>query len=166
MSKTLWAPWRMEYLLSAEKPNGCIFCSATANGPKGLEESLVLSTRQHSFVIMNRYPYAHGHIMVVPRKHVSKLSILSSDERCCLFDLTADSQKALEQTLGCQGMNMGMNLGKCGGAGIADHIHVHLVPRWEGDTNFMPLIADVRVMPEHLHNTYKTLQAGFGALSK
>lgn len=165
MSDTLWAPWRMDYILGP-KPDGCVFCAALAAGPDKRAANLVLAMREHSFVIMNRYPYTHAHIMILPRRHVSGLADLSGAERAELFELVGDAQATLARALAPPGMNLGMNLGKAGGAGIDDHIHMHIVPRWPGDTNFMPLLADCRTMPEHLDETYGKLSASFGELDR
>jgi ATP adenylyltransferase len=163
MTETLWAPWRMEFILSGKEP-GCVFCKAAAAPEAERAGRLVLARREHAFVIMNRYPYTHGHLMVVPHRHVSRLEDLDHAERTGLFELVVDAQSALREALRPQGLNLGMNLGKAAGAGIEDHLHVHLVPRWVGDTNFMPLLADVRVMPETLAATWATLSARFSGL--
>ncbi len=160
MTETLWAPWRMEYILST-KTEECVFCTALAQGPQCYEENLILHVAPKAFVIMNRFPYTHAHIMVIPKRHVSKLDQLNKDEQRAFFDLTTQAQIALDRGLNPQGMNMGLNMGTAAGAGIKDHIHIHLVPRWNGDTNFMPLLADARVMPQHLTETYQTLRAVF-----
>ncbi|HUT78512.1 MAG TPA: HIT domain-containing protein [Polyangia bacterium] len=163
MTETLWAPWRMEFIRSEKEP-GCVFCKAQAAPEAERAARLVLARREHAFVIMNRYPYTHGHIMVVPRRHVSRLDDLDAAEQAGLFGLTVDAQVALRVALSPQGLNLGMNLGRAAGAGIEDHIHIHLVPRWVGDTNFMPLLADVRVMPENLAATWEGLRPRFAAL--
>lgn len=165
MGQTLWAPWRMEYL-TGERPEGCVFCAALAAGPARDAETLILARRRHSFVIMNRFPYTYGHLMVLPHRHVSWLTDLEDEERRSLFDLTADAQAALSETVKPAGINLGMNQGRPGGAGIDDHIHVHLVPRWVGDVNFMPLLAETRVMPDHLSSIYDTLRPAFVPLSE
>jgi ATP adenylyltransferase len=163
MTETLWAPWRMDFILSEKEP-GCVFCKAAAAPEAERAERLVLARREHAFVIMNRYPYTHGHIMVVPHRHVSRLEDLDPAERAGLFELVVDAQVAIKEILRPQGLNLGMNLGKAAGAGIEDHLHVHLVPRWVGDTNFMPLLADVRVMPETLDATWAKLAMRFADL--
>lgn len=164
MTETLWAPWRMEYILS-EKTERCVFCDALAAGPGHHRENMILAIRPHAWVIMNRYPYTHAHIMILPTRHVSNPEDLSAEERLALFELTVDAQVALKRALNPQGLNLGMNLGKVAGAGIEDHIHFHVCPRWNGDTNFMPLLADARVMPEHLLDTYDGLRPAFAGLS-
>ena len=156
MSKTLWAPWMMDYILGP-KPGKCVFCEACEDSCERREENLILSSRPEAFAIMNRYPYTHGHIMVVPTRHVSNLEDMTRKEQSVFFDIVVKAQAALGEALKPGGLNLGMNLGKAAGAGIADHLHIHIVPRWDGDTNFMPLLADARVMPEHMEETYRTL---------
>lgn len=163
MTQSLWAPWRMDFILGP-KPDGCVLCEAVAKPKDERRETLVLAATERSFVIINRYPYTHGHIMVVPRRHVGRLEDLDVHERHDLMDLVIGSKVALDQSVKPHGINLGMNLGKVAGAGIEAHIHVHLVPRWEGDTNFMPVLADTRVMPEHLVSTYQCMAPAFAAL--
>lgn len=151
--KTLWAPWRIEYI-TGEKEKGCIFCDKPNEGKD--EENLILFKGEHSFIIMNRYPYSNGHLMAVPYKHTSNMSELDDNERLELMNLTTKCVEILD-IMKPDGFNIGMNLGTAGGAGIDDHLHFHIVPRWNGDTNFMPLIGDVKIMPEYLQDTYKTL---------
>jgi ATP adenylyltransferase len=150
----------MDYILSPRE-EGCVFCAAAAGIPGQNAEHMVLAATTADFVIMNRYPYSHGHIMVCPRRHVSSLAELSTQEQTSLFRSVVEAESALRRAFNPQGINLGMNIGKAAGAGIETHIHVHLVPRWEGDTNFMPLLADCRVMPEHLHQTWESLLAIF-----
>lgn len=156
MSERLWAPWRMDYILGP-KSDGCVFCEAAEAAPERDRELHVLGRRRHGFALLNRFPYSHGHLMVVPNRHVSTLGDLSAQERFELMELTALCENSLSSALSPHGFNVGINLGKCAGAGIADHLHIHLVPRWEGDSNFMPLLADTRIMPEHLDQTYDKL---------
>ena len=151
--KTLWAPWRIEYI-TGEKEKGCIFCDKPNEGND--EENLILFKGENSFIIMNRYPYSNGHLMAVPYKHTNNMSELNNDERLELMNLTTKCIEILD-IMKPDGFNIGMNLGTAGGAGIDDHLHFHIVPRWNGDTNFMPLIGDVKIMPEYLQDTYKTL---------
>jgi len=151
--KTLWAPWRIEYI-TGEKDNGCIFCDKPKEGND--KENLILFKGETSFIIMNRYPYSNGHLMAVPYRHTNNMSELNDDERLELMNLTTKCIEILD-IMNPDGFNVGMNLGTAGGAGIDDHLHFHIVPRWNGDTNFMPLIGDVKVMPEYLEDTYKTL---------
>ncbi len=151
--KTLWAPWRIEYI-TGEKEKGCIFCNKPLEGKDN--KNLILYKGETSFIIMNRYPYSNGHLMVVPYKHTNSMSELNDSERLELMNLTTKCIEILD-IMKADGFNVGMNLGTAGGAGIDDHLHFHIVPRWNGDTNFMPLIGDVKVMPEYLEDTYKTL---------
>ncbi len=151
--KTLWAPWRIEYI-TGEKNEGCIFCDKPKEGKD--KENLILYKGESGFIIMNRYPYSNGHLMAVPYKHTNNMSELDDSERLELMNLTTKCIEILG-VMNPDGFNVGMNLGTAGGAGIDDHLHFHIVPRWNGDTNFMPLIADTKVMPEYLEDTYKTL---------
>lgn len=151
--KSLWAPWRIDYI-TGEKEDGCIFCVKPKEGND--KKNLILHKGETGFIIMNRYPYSNGHLMTVPYRHANKLSDLSPEERLEMMDLTSKCVDILG-TLKAEGYNIGINLGRAGGAGIDDHLHFHIVPRWSGDTNFMPVIADVRVMPEYLEDTYETL---------
>jgi ATP adenylyltransferase len=158
----LWAPWRMEYILGP-KPGGCVFCAyASAAVPR--REDGVLVAQPQAFVCLNKYPFASGHLLVVPRRHTSDLAELSREEYPALMALLRDTVAALKVALRPEGFNVGFNLGKVAGAGIAEHLHAHIVPRWAGDTNFMPVLADVRVMPEHLDATWARLRPAFEAV--
>jgi ATP adenylyltransferase len=160
----LWAPWRVE-LIEAKKPEGCIFCSFIAeHGDEADRRNLILVRTALSFAILNRYPYNNGHLMVVPQRHGGDLTALTPAETADLDQLLQRSLRALDATYHPQGYNIGMNLGTVAGAGIADHLHHHVVPRWNGDTNFMPVLADTKVMIEHLEVSYDKLKAGFAAL--
>jgi ATP adenylyltransferase len=150
----LWAPWRMEYLMS-DKPGGCIFCDAVAAGDD--RSNLILFRTPLSFVMLNAYPYNNGHLMVAPLRHVPDFVGLTDDERCDVMAAIARAQAVLDRALRPQGMNVGANLGHCAGAGIPGHMHIHIVPRWEGDTNFMPVVGETRVLPETLADTYDRL---------
>ncbi|MEA5112837.1 MAG: HIT domain-containing protein [Geobacteraceae bacterium] len=152
----LWAPWRMEYILN-EKPEGCIFCLAAAAGGAEDRERLVLRRDRHSFIMMNRYPYCNGHLLVSPNRHVGDMNELGTEEMLELFENTRICCNVMAEAFSPQGFNVGMNLGKAAGAGVDDHLHIHVVPRWSGDTNFMTVIADVRVMPENLLASYDRL---------
>lgn len=160
--QVLWAPWRMTYI-AGEKPTGCIFCLAAAT--TDLRPQLVL-VQQPAVVMLNKFPYASAHLLVAPRTHTADLGALSADEFHAVMDTLRDAAARLTQTFHPDGMNIGMNLGAAGGAGVADHLHWHIVPRWIGDTNFMPMLADVRVMPEHLEATYDRLRPTFAALGR
>lgn len=162
--KPLWAPWRMEYL-SGPKPtqsSGCVFCELPKE--KNDKETLILHRGQNCFVIMNRYPYANGHLMVVPNTHTADFKSLTAAELGELGTLTQHCIRALEESYKCQGMNIGINLGEAAGAGIRYHLHQHIVPRWIGDNNFMPVIGDVRCMPQHLATSYDQLAPFFKRL--
>jgi ATP adenylyltransferase len=161
MEKNLWAPWRMEYILS-KKTKECIFCLDKDESQD--KKKLILFRSSLSFVIMNRYPYNNGHLMVAPFKHVPALEDLDGDTALNMFTLLKNSLGILRRCLRPEGFNVGINMGRVGGAGIEDHLHIHIVPRWNGDTNFMPVVGDVRVMPEHLDDTYNRLSPLFQAL--
>jgi ATP adenylyltransferase len=150
----LWAPWRLEYVQHAEEQEGCVFCRA-ADGDD--EEQLVVHRCGRSFVLLNRFPYASGHLMVAPYRHGSSFDDLAPDEALELHRLAVEAIGALRAVYAPQGFNIGWNLGRIAGAGIVDHGHVHVVPRWGGDTNFMPVLADVRVLPEHLVESRRRL---------
>ncbi|MCP4603603.1 MAG: HIT domain-containing protein [Proteobacteria bacterium] len=156
MTETLWAPWRMDYILGP-KSDKCVFCTALSEGEKNFADNFILHSAEHAFVIMNRFPYSHAHIMILPNRHIANLDDLSLEESRSLFDLVVKSQSILKKAFNPQGLNVGINLGVAAGAGIKDHLHVHIVPRWNGDTNFMPLLADARIMPEHMSETYRGL---------
>ena len=156
--ETLWAPWRMEYIING-KENGCIFCNRQHQG--GDAEKLVLYRGEHTIIMLNRYPYNNGHLMVAPKRHVGLLEDLQANEANELMAAMQRSVVLLKQVFSPQGFNIGANLGKVAGAGVADHLHFHIVPRWEGDTNYMPIIADTRVIPEQLVDTYKRLAQVF-----
>lgn len=154
----LYSPWRLQYILS-EKDKECIFCIKP--NEKDDEKHLILFRSNMCFVIMNAFPYNNGHIMVVPNKHASKLSELSNEEIDDLFETVKMSEKVLYQVYGCEGMNIGLNIGKASGAGIDEHLHVHLVPRWIGDSNFMTALSGTRVVPESFERAYSILKEQF-----
>ena len=158
MSDPLWAPWRMDYILGP-KADECIFCVFPARETH--RSDLVLAVTPHAFVVLNRYPFAAGHLLVVPRRHVADLGDLTDDEADALFRMLRFTVARLRESTAPQGINVGFNLGKAAGAGLADHLHAHVVPRWEGDTNFMPVLGGVRVMPEHLDATWLRLSPHF-----
>ena len=156
--KQLWAPWRLEYIASADEQNGCVFCLAEAGDD---EERLVVHRGELGFALLNKFPYASGHLMVAPRRHVSEFGDLDDAEALELHRLAREGMVALGETFAPQGFNVGWNLGRIAGAGIVDHVHLHVVPRWAGDTNFMPVLADVKVLPEHLAETRRKLVAAW-----
>lgn len=155
--ENLWAPWRMEYILKAKEgeDEACIFCSRIRQ--KTDQKNLILTRSNLSFIIMNRFPYNNGHLMVVPYKHSGNILDLTSEEQGDLFQLIQLSVKALTQVMAPHGFNVGMNLGRVAGAGVDDHLHYHIVPRFNGDTNFMPIIGDTKVISEALDKTYHKL---------
>lgn len=154
--KRLWAPWRMKYLVG-EKEDGCIFCKKIAESRD--RENYILYRGRRGFLILNLYPYNNGHIMAVPYAHLASLEHLDAATLTELMLLVNKGLAALRRAMSPQGFNVGVNLGEVAGAGIAEHVHVHIVPRWGGDTNFMPIIAETRVIPELLDQTYEQLQA-------
>ena len=156
--KQLWAPWRIEYILGP-KPDACVFCLPESTGEDA--ERLVLHRAGSAFVIMNRYPYNNGHIMVCPYRHVSELTELSREEAHEVMDLVQRCSGILKQHFNCEGINVGLNLGKAAGAGIGEHLHFHLVPRWNGDSSFIAVMDDVRTVPQHIRETYRALRACF-----
>jgi ATP adenylyltransferase len=162
MERPIWAPWRMEFI-TAEKPAGCIFCDFPAAPPQDDRRNLIVHRSPHAFVILNRFPYNSGHLMVVPRQHGADLDALPPEAWEELQGLLRRSAAVLRAVYRPEGLNIGMNLGRAGGAGIVDHLHWHLVPRWVGDNNFMPVLADIRVMVDHLDSTWEKVRAGFTA---
>lgn len=157
----LWAPWRMAYVSDPGTGPDCIFCAAL--GGTDDAASYVLHRGERTFALLNAFPYNTGHLMIAPTRHTAALGELDPDERMALMDLTATAVSVLEDALQPDGFNVGMNLGEVAGAGVPGHLHAHVVPRWGGDTNFMPLIADTKVMPETLDQTYAKLREGFAA---
>jgi len=152
--KQLWAPWRLEYIKSADDQTGCVFCAAVDGDD---EEKLVVHRDERSIVLLNKFPYSSGHFMAAPTRHVGEYGELDDDEVLELHHLASAGMSALGELYGPQGYNLGWNLGRVAGAGIVEHVHLHVVPRWGGDTNFMPVLADVRVIPEHLIATRRKL---------
>jgi ATP adenylyltransferase len=159
--KRLWAPWRVTYI-TATKVSGCIFCDAP--GARDYRAALVLHRASLGFLILNRYPYNSGHVMAVPYRHVARLEQLAPKEMQELMALSDLAVRALERAMSPEGFNIGLNLGRAAGAGIDDHLHIHVVPRWAGDTNFMPVLGDVKVLPEDLEATYDRLAAALAAI--
>lgn len=158
----LWSPWRYRYISKADRKDtgdDCVFCEKLRENRD--EENLILHRGQFNFVILNLYPYSSGHLMVVPNAHISTLDELPSEAAHELFDLTQTAVRHIRQVYKPQGLNVGMNLGECAGAGIAGHIHMHVLPRWPGDANFMTTIGETRVIPEDLADTYLKLKAAF-----
>ena len=160
--KQLWCPWRIEYILGP-KPDACVFCLPEHTGED--EERLVLHRGRGVFVIMNKYPYNNGHLMVTPFRHVMNICDLTQDESFEMMDLLRSCTDILQRAFSPQGVNIGLNLGEAAGAGIREHMHFHLVPRWNGDSSFMAVLDEVRVVPEHLRSTYATLKPFFTELA-
>jgi ATP adenylyltransferase len=163
MSDVLWAPWRMEYILSS-KGGPCVFCDYASAPPETYRSKLILLVQEHALVCLNRYPFAGSHVLVMPRRHVAELDALGPEEYDATMRLVRETVVRVKRATSARGVNVGMNLGEAAGAGIADHLHAHVVPRWPGDTNFMPVIADVHVMPEYLDETWKRLAPSFSDL--
>ena len=160
MTKRLWAPWRLEYIKQADELEGCVFC-AEAAGEVAEGESLLVHRGRSAIAILNKYPYSSGHLMVAPIRHVGLLAELTDAEALEIHRLSVAAMDALGRRYGPGGFNLGWNLGHVAGAGIADHVHLHVVPRWSGDTNFMPVLADVKVLPEHLLETRDRLRVAW-----
>jgi ATP adenylyltransferase len=152
--KQLWAPWRLEYIKSADDDTGCVFCAAVEGDD---EDRLVVARGAHAIVLLNKFPYSSGHFMVAPVRHVGEFGDLGGEEVLELHRLASAGMGALAETYSPQGYNVGWNLGRIAGAGVVDHVHLHVVPRWAGDTNFMPVLADTKVLPEHLQETRRQL---------
>ena len=150
----LWAPWRLEYIKSADEDLGCVFCAAVEGDD---EERLVVRRGERAIALLNKFPYASGHFMVAPNRHVGEFGDLDDEEVVALHRLASAGMGALAQLYAPQAYNVGWNLGRVAGAGIVDHVNLHVVPRWAGDTNFMPVLADVKVLPEHLAETRRKL---------
>ncbi|MGH7830763.1 MAG: HIT family protein [Candidatus Binatia bacterium] len=156
--KQIWAPWRMTYIGGAREA-GCIFCDKLKEGDA--RSNLILAQTPHSVVMLNKYPYCSGHLLLAPRKHTNHLGSLEREEYADLCVALQETVGRVEEALKPEGINLGMNLGRCAGAGVESHLHWHVVPRWEGDTNFMPVIGEVRVIPQHLLESYDRLRPFF-----
>ena len=155
----IWSPWRMEYIENTTKVDGCVFC--TVQEKEDSAENLVAHRGKRAFVILNRYPYTSGHLMVVPFEHRSNLETLDSETRAEMMELTTLCMTVLRKIYNPPAFNMGANIGQAAGAGILEHVHIHIVPRWAGDTNFMAAIAATRVLPESLDATYVRVRKAF-----
>jgi ATP adenylyltransferase len=187
----LWSPWRLPYILSGGEARGCVFCdpstgsgqaSSTSSGqasstgsgqplsdpdqPPFDQSTLIVFRGTSCYVILNLYPYNNGHLMVVPNRHIASLAAATHEELCELIELTRLSELVLVEAYNPQGINMGINLGKPAGAGVLDHVHMHVVPRWSGDTNFMTVVGETRVLPEGLPETAEKLRPLFGRLAR
>lgn len=161
----LWAPWRSAYVTDSSKKDrkfSCIFCDFIAeNNDKG---NLIVYRGKYSFIILNRFPYNPGHIMIVPYRHIPSIELLDANETVEIFNLIKLSLKILREIYSPDGFNVGINIGRVAGAGIESHVHVHIVPRWNGDANFMPVISNTKVLPEALEDTYNKLKKGFQSI--
>jgi ATP adenylyltransferase len=160
VTKPLWAPWRLDYIQQAGEQDGCVFC-AEAAAEFTAADSLVVHRGDHVFVLLNRFPYTSGHLMVAPYRHVGELGELAEAEAAELHRLTVGSVEALRSVYEPDAFNVGWNLGAVAGGSISGHLHEHVVPRWSGDTNFMPVLADVKVLPEHLFDTRDKLRTAW-----
>jgi ATP adenylyltransferase len=157
----LWAPWRFGYVAGGDPVDGCPFCVIPARGAEHDRDNLIVHRGEHNYVIFNAYPYNPGHLMVVPFAHVADLEDLDDAAAHELWDLGRRAVAVLRREVSCQGVNLGMNLGRAGGAGIAEHLHLHAVPRWTGDTNFISVIGAARVLPRALEEMYDEIAPGF-----
>jgi ATP adenylyltransferase len=155
----LWTPWRSTYIKAEKREGRCIFCEAVAGSDD--EKSLVVHRGKHSFIILNRYPYTSGHLMIAPYVHVARLNDASAQATDEVMGFTRQLEVVLEQAYRPDGINVGMNLGRAAGAGIAEHIHMHVLPRWIGDANFMTSVATTRIIPESLEETFSKIKQGF-----
>jgi ATP adenylyltransferase len=158
MPKPLWAPWRLEYVTHADEQPGCVFCAEAAGE---VEDTLVVSRGERAFVFLNKFPYSSGHLLIAPYGHLGELAELGNDTALEIHQLGLQGIEALRATYAPAGFNLGWNLGRVAGAGIVDHVHLHVVPRWAGDTNYMPVLADTRVMPQSLEQSYAALKGAF-----
>ena len=152
----LWTPWRYHYITTSDRPCACVFCAAAQSSDD--RQTLVVHRATNNFVILNRFPYTSGHVMVVPMQHVATLEELSEEALVEMFRLARDCERHLRAIYHPEGLNLGMNIGKSAGAGIAGHLHLHVLPRWTGDTNFMTVVGETRVLPEDLEITWQRLR--------
>jgi len=162
--KRLWAPWRIEYILDEKKNQTCLFCDVSKGDSKVRKSdpsNLILLRSKHCFVIMNKYPYNNGHVMVVPYYHTPTFDGLSDEALLDFIKTVKKSVDNIKKAMNPDGFNLGLNFGKVAGAGMESHMHLHIIPRWTGDTDSMPIIAEIRVMPEHLKSTYRKLRKVF-----
>ncbi len=157
----LWSPWRFRYVTQANQTGGCVFCEKAAAEPSRDRDSLLLYRARHNFVLLNLFPYTTGHSMVIPYAHIATLEAAEPDTLVEMMSLARRLQAALRECYHPEGYNLGINLGKCAGAGVADHLHLHILPRWTGDTNFMTTLGETRILPEDLTVTYEKLAPYF-----
>ena len=158
MFKNLWAPWRMEYINDLANPGDCFLCGYIKT-PADDGDNLVLWRSESTLACMNRFPYTNGHLLIAPKAHKSDLTELSDGEMLELMQMLTKGQQALRKALNAQGFNVGINLGRCAGAGLPGHLHFHIVPRWEGDTNFMAVTGQTRVIPQDINESYRAIKA-------
>ncbi len=158
----MWAPWRIDYIIGNAEEPGCIFCTKPMEDKD--DDNLIVHRDQGVFAMMNKYPYSNGHLLVVPERHAPDITELTPEENSNLVQEVCRAVKALQRVMNPVGFNIGVNMGEVAGAGIETHVHYHIVPRWNGDTNFMPVLADVRVIPEHLRSTCQKLRNAFNTL--
>jgi ATP adenylyltransferase len=156
--RNLWAPWRMSYVADGAKESADCFLCEAARDPSA--DNLVVTRTDHCVVVMNRFPYNNGHVLVAPRGHLPRLGDLDTDTRLDMLELVDRLQAIVADKMKADGFNVGFNIGRAAGAGLPGHLHLHLVPRWQGDTNFMPLLADVNVIPQHIEETRRLLSEG------
>lgn len=162
--KQLWAPWRMAYIDEEPGDAGCVFCAKLKE--RDTRQALVVAQTKHSMVMLNKYPYNNGHLLLAPKRHERELTKLPAEEYSDLNEALRKSVDVIRNVLNPGGLNLGMNLGRTAGAGIEEHLHWHVVPRWDGDTNFMPIVAETKVMPQHLLDSYDRLKPHFAELSE
>jgi ATP adenylyltransferase len=155
--KNLWAPWREDYVKNVDKLKGCFLCNCLKT--KSELKNLIVYKGKHSFIVLNRYPYNNGHLMIAPFKHIGNIEDLSEDEAKEIFLLGRKIIPILKEVYNAQGFNVGLNLGRCAGAGVVDHLHLHIVPRWEGDTNYMPVVGATKIIPESIEESYKRIKS-------
>ena len=161
MMEYIWSPWRYKYVASSDDDRGCVFCRVQQQGSD--RENLIIHRASLNFVILNLFPYTSGHLMIVPYEHTASLASVGEPVTTEMMTLTKKAQMALQAEYRPDGFNIGMNLGQSAGAGVADHIHLHVVPRWAGDANFVSIIGETRVLPEDLATTYDRLEKYFDA---
>ncbi len=158
----IWAPWRIDYIVGGERESGCIFCSKPASDED--DKNLIVHKARGAFTMMNKFPYNNGHVLVAPYKHASDICELQSEELRLLMEEVCRSMGVIRNVMHAEGFNIGINIGAVAGAGFEEHVHYHIVPRWNGDTNIMPVLADVKIIPEHLLSTCRKLRDEFTIL--